>query len=77
MVTIRLTKEQILQLNESQESINLLYEIIRTSEDTNEVFYARIKAGFLLFVQQYYLEAKEQLVETLDYFRHQKRRCFV
>jgi len=72
VVTIRLTKEQILQLNESQESINLLYEIIRTSEDSNEVFYARIKAGFLLFDQQYYLEAKEQLVETLDYFRHQK-----
>lgn len=67
-----MTKETILQLNETQESINLLYELINTSIDDEEVFYARIKAGFMLFNQHYYVESKDQLILTLDYFKHQK-----
>jgi EAL domain-containing protein (putative c-di-GMP-specific phosphodiesterase class I) len=67
-----LTKETIFQLNETQESINLLYALINTSIDDEEVFYARIKAGFMLFNEHYYLESQEQLIQTLDYFKHQK-----
>ncbi|MDD2575399.1 MAG: EAL domain-containing protein [Acholeplasmataceae bacterium] len=67
-----MTKQTILQFNETQESINQLYAIINTSIDDEEVFYARIKAGFMLYNQHYYVESKEHLIETLDYFKHQK-----